>query len=129
MKLLNTYCVSVSLHGGSLSAIFFNECNKLCTAWNVAVRHASRVTNTTHRYLCPLPHNILLSPLRLPSTTDLSRKDHKVPCLNENMSEYKIQSLPELDSVEFNNSTEEEPSLHDGAKVTKDSQEATKNTF
>ena len=48
MKLLNTYCVS--FHGGALWDIFSNDCTKLYTAWNVAVRHACGVPNTTHRY-------------------------------------------------------------------------------
>ena len=49
MKLLNTYCVS--FHGGGLWDLFSGDCDKLFTAWNVAIRHAWRIPNTTHRYL------------------------------------------------------------------------------
>ena len=49
MKLLNTYCVS--FHGGGLWDLFSGDCEKVFTAWNVAIRHAWRVPNTTHRYL------------------------------------------------------------------------------
>ena len=49
MKILNIY--AVSFYGSSLWDIFSAECERIFAAWNVAVRHAWNVPNTTHRYL------------------------------------------------------------------------------
>ena len=49
MKILNIY--TVSFHGSGLWDLFSSDCDRLYKAWNVAVRHAWNVPNTTHRYL------------------------------------------------------------------------------
>ena len=49
LKILNIY--AVSFHGSGLWNIFSDECERLYKAWNVAVRHAWKIPNTTHRYL------------------------------------------------------------------------------
>ena len=49
MKIINIY--AVSFHGSGLWDLFSSECDRLYKAWNVAVRHAFGVPNTTHRYL------------------------------------------------------------------------------
>ena len=49
MKILNIYCTSY--YGSGLWDMFSADCQRLYTAWNVAVRHAWSVPNTTHRYL------------------------------------------------------------------------------
>ena len=49
MKLLNLY--AVSFYGSGLWDLFSNHCDRLYKAWNVTVRAAWNVPNTTHRYL------------------------------------------------------------------------------
>ena len=49
IKILNIY--AVSLHGSGLWNLFSDDCDRLYKAWNVAVRHAWNLPNTTHRYL------------------------------------------------------------------------------
>ena len=49
MKIINIY--AVSFHGSGLWDLFSSDCDRLYKAWNVAVRHAFGVANTTHRYL------------------------------------------------------------------------------
>ena len=49
MQILNTFCAS--FYGSGLWDIFSPDCERLYAAWNVAVRHAWGVPNTTHRYL------------------------------------------------------------------------------
>ena len=65
MKILNIY--AVSFYGSSWWDIFSAECERVYAAWNVAVRHAWNVPNTTHRYLievissCTYPKVMLAS--------------------------------------------------------------------
>ena len=49
LKILNIY--AVSFHGSGLWNLFSKDCERLYKAWNVAVRHAWKIPNTTHRYL------------------------------------------------------------------------------
>ena len=49
MQVLNTFCAS--FYGSGLWDLFSPDCERLYAAWNVAVRHAWGVPNTTHRYL------------------------------------------------------------------------------
>ena len=49
IKILNIY--AVSFYGSGLWDLFSTDCERLYRAWNVAVRHAWNVPNTTHRYL------------------------------------------------------------------------------
>ena len=49
MKIVNIY--AVSFHGSCLWDLFSADCEHLYKAWNVAVRLAWSVPNTTHRYL------------------------------------------------------------------------------
>ena len=49
MKILNIY--AVSFYGSGLWDLFSGDCERLYKAWNVAVRLAWKVPNTTHRYL------------------------------------------------------------------------------
>ena len=49
MKIVNIY--AVSFHGSCLWDLFSADCDHLYRAWNVAVRLAWNVPNTTHRYL------------------------------------------------------------------------------
>ena len=49
IKILNIY--AVSFYGSGLWNIFSTDCERLYKAWNVAVRHAWKIPNTTHRYL------------------------------------------------------------------------------
>ena len=48
-KLLNIY--AVSFYGSGLWDLFSSDCERLYRAWNVAIRQAWRIPNTTHRYL------------------------------------------------------------------------------
>ena len=49
MKLVNVY--ATSFHGSNLWDLFSSDSERLYKAWNVAVRLAYHVPNTTHRYL------------------------------------------------------------------------------
>ena len=49
IKILNIY--AVSFYGSGLWDLFSDDCDRLYKAWNVAVRMAWKVPNTTHRYL------------------------------------------------------------------------------
>ena len=49
IQILNNYAVSFC--GSGVWDIFSTVCDRLYKAWNVAVRHAWKVPNTTHRYL------------------------------------------------------------------------------
>ena len=49
MNILNIYCAS--FYGSGLWDLYSTDCQRVYTAWNVAVRHARKVPNTTHRYL------------------------------------------------------------------------------
>ena len=49
MKVFNIYCTS--FYGSGLWDLYSSDCQRLYTAWNVAVRQAFQVPNTTHRYL------------------------------------------------------------------------------
>ena len=49
MNILNIYCAS--FYGSGLWDLYSTDCQRVYTAWNVAVRHAWKVPNTTHRYL------------------------------------------------------------------------------
>ena len=64
IKILNIY--AVSFHGSGLWDLFSNDCDRLYKAWNVTVRHAWKVPNTTHRYLIEsisgsLPPKVMLA--------------------------------------------------------------------
>ena len=48
-KLLNIY--AVSFYGSGLWDLFSSDCERLYRAWNVAIRQAWKIPNTTHRYL------------------------------------------------------------------------------
>ena len=48
MNLLNTYVTS--FYGSGLWDLFGSDCDRLYRAWNVAIRQAWGVPNTTHRY-------------------------------------------------------------------------------
>ena len=48
-KILNIY--AVSFYGSGLWNLFSADCERLYSAWNVAIRHAWNIPNTTHRYL------------------------------------------------------------------------------
>ena len=52
MKILNIY--TVSFHGSGLWDMISSDCDRLYKAWNVAVRNAWNVPNTTHRYIIEL---------------------------------------------------------------------------
>ena len=49
IRILNIY--AVSFHGSGLWDLFSDDCDRLYKAWNVAIRLALKVPNTTHRYL------------------------------------------------------------------------------
>ena len=49
MKLFNIY--TKSFYGSNLYDLFSNECNRLYTSWNIAVRDCFQVSRLTHRYL------------------------------------------------------------------------------
>ena len=59
MKIVNIY--AVSFHGSSLWDLLSADCERMYKAWNVAVRLACNVPNTTHRYLVePLSNSLHL---------------------------------------------------------------------
>ena len=49
VKILNIY--AVSFYGSGLWNLFSADCERLYSAWNVAIWHAWNIPNTTHRYL------------------------------------------------------------------------------
>ena len=48
-KILNIY--ASSFYGSGLWDLFSDDCDRIYRSWNVAMRHAWKVPNTTHRYL------------------------------------------------------------------------------
>ena len=48
-RILNIY--ASSFYGSGLWDLFSEDCDRLYRSWNVAIRHAWKVPNTTHRYL------------------------------------------------------------------------------
>ena len=49
MKLYNVF--TTSFYGSNLYSLFSNECNRLYSSWNIAIRDCFNVHRQTHRYL------------------------------------------------------------------------------
>ena len=80
VKILNIYVTS--FYGSGLWDLYSKEVDRLYKAWNVSIRHALRIPNTTHRYLIvPLSgsmHPKVMLSSRLVNFRDTMVNSHKL---------------------------------------------------
>ena len=80
VKIFNIYVTS--FYGSGLWDLYSKEVDRLYKAWNVSIRHALRIPNTTHRYLIvPLSgsmHPKVMLSSRLVNFRDTMVNSHKL---------------------------------------------------